>query len=237
MGLFSWFKANDFASMDEIEQMKIMDKFGLRKIKTTISTLEQDVESIKATLTEKEEITHWQDSIITAEEAARRLRQVEERELPKELNSIFREINNAIDGEQSRLILFEYERAYPDAYFDYSMKRVYHADSVAKELSKYNYDVRVEGATDEFGEKIIISWSKNNPKIDPDKKYILPMEGSDRFAKKDLDKWIFIGDGRTAEEASHSTCLYHNDTFTVQGREILDGPDWVKAIKPIEVEE
>jgi len=107
------------------------------------------------------------------------------------------------------------------------------------ELPKYGYSVKRCG----YG-FIVVNWSSQNAmipchdtNIDPDKKYILPMEGSDRFVKKDLDKWIFIGDGRTAEEAFHSTCLYHNDTFTVQGRDILDGPDWVKAIKPIEVEE
>lgn len=108
-------------------------------------------------------------------------------------------------------------------------------------LPKYGYKVRLEKDGEDDRGRLYISWDKENKpeliSIDPDKKYILPMEGSDRFAKKDLDKWIFIGDGRTAEEAFHSTCLYHNDTFTVQGREILDGPDWVKTIKPIEVKE
>ena len=120
---------------------------------------------------------------------------------------------------------------YTNAHFFYDSMNL--VNRVYRELLAQDYNLTLEKEKTCY--HLTVDWSDVD--LDPNKKYILPMEGTDRFAKKDLDKWIFIGDGRTAEEAFHSTCLYHNDTFTVQGRDILDGPDWVKAIKPIEVEE
>ena len=211
-----------------------------------IHRLEADYDDIRNQLKEFELKDKYQKNIITAEEAAGRLQQIEEEALPKELNNAFVAIDKALNDEQDSLILFEYTKE-NNGYtaFDfprYEMVRVYHIKSLAEALRKYGYRVDIYDPEDDYGLrlKICLRGEGNkleSSKIDPDKKYILPMEGSDRFAKKDLDKWIFIGDGRTAEEAFHSTCLYHNDTFTVQGRDILDGPDWVKAIKPIDVEE
>lgn len=208
-----------------------------------IHRLEADYDDIRNQLKEIELKDKYQKNIITAEEAAGRLQQIEEEALPKELNNAFVAIDKALNDEQDSLILFEYTKEYEDKWCTTcNMVRVYHIKRLAEALRKYGYRVDIYDPEDEYGLRIKIHLRDEedkleSSKIDPDKKYILPMEGSDRFAKKDLDKWIFIGDGRTAEEAFHSTCLYHNDTFTVQGRDILDGPDWVKAIKPIEVEE
>ena len=208
-----------------------------------IHRLEADYDDIRNQLKEFELKDKYQKNIITAEEAAGRLQQIEEEALPKELNNAFVAIDKALNDEQDSLILFEYTKEYEDKWCTTcNMVRVYHIKRLAEALRKYGYRVDIYNPEDEYGLRIKIHLRDEedkleSSKIDPDKKYILPMEGSDRFAKKDLDKWIFIGDGRTAEEAFHSTCLYHNDTFTVQGRDILDAPDWVKAIKPIEVEE
>lgn len=208
---------------------------AIRNLKKRCNDLEKKMESLT-----------WRCNIITAEEAAGRLKQIENEALPTELSKVFTAIDKALNNEQDSLILLEYTKernGYTASDFPrYEMVRVYHIENLAEALRKYGYKVDIYGPEDDYGLrlKICLRGEGNklmSSKIDPDKKYILPMEGSDRFAKKDLDKWIFIGDGRTAEEAFHSTCLYHNDTFTVQGRNILDGPDWVKAIKPIEVEE
>ncbi len=176
------------------------------------------------------------DKVLTADEAFKKSIQAQDTHNKEVLSSVFERINHAVDtGIRSITLSDDWGSGFTLSDFR----------SLEKLLPKYGFKVRVEKEDSTFEDFLIISWDKENykkdksngSKIDPDKKYILPMEGSDRFAKKDLDKWIFIGDGRTAEEAFHSTCLYHNDTFTVQGRDILDGPDWVKAIKPIEVEE
>ena len=176
------------------------------------------------------------DKVLTADEAFKKSIQAQDTHNKEVLSSVFERINHAVDTGIRSITLSD------DWGSDFTLSDF---RSLEKLLPKYGFKVRVEKEDSTFDAFLTISWDKENYKkdkangsqIDPDKKYILPMEGSDRFAKKDLDKWIFIGDGRTAEEAFHSTCLYHNDTFTVQGRDILDGPDWVKAIKPIEVEE
>lgn len=176
------------------------------------------------------------DKVLTADEAFKKSIQAQDTHNKEVLSSVFERINHAVDtGIRSITLSDDWGSGFTLSDFR----------SLEKLLPKYGFKVRVEKEDSTFEAFLTISWDKENykkdksngSKIDPDKKYILPMEGSDRFAKKDLDKWIFIGDGRTAEEAFHSTCLYHNDTFTVQGRDILDAPDWVKAIKPIEVEE
>ena len=176
------------------------------------------------------------DKVLTADEAFKKSIQAQDTHNKEVLSSVFERINHAVDTGIRSITLSD------DWGSDFTLSDF---RSLEKLLPKYGFKVRVEKEDSTFDAFLTISWDKENYKkdkangsqIDPDKKYILPMECSDRFAKKDLDKWIFIGDGRTAEEAFHSTCLYHNDTFTVQGRDILDGPDWVKAIKPIEVEE
>lgn len=223
------FKSNTFASMDEIEQMDLADELGITDIKN-------DVQSIKKQLTDLEASSNWQDNIITAEEATARLEAKIQAEMPKELGEVFEKIRKAIDDKKNSIKIppynIQYER-HDNARVSAISYNPYLED-LEQELKKYNYATHLT----DYG--LVVAWPRNKanvPVIDPDKKYILPMEGSDRFAKKDLDKWIFIGDGRTAEEAFHSTCLYHDDTFTVQGKDILDGPDWVKAIKPIEVKE
>lgn len=215
----------------------------VKSLWSIIHRLEADYDDIRNQLKEFELKDKYQKNIITAEEAAGRLQQIEEEALPRELNNAFVAIDKALNDEQDSLILFEYTNEYEDKWCTTcNMVRVYHIKRLAEALRKYGYRVDIYDPEDEYGLRIKIHLRDEedkleSSKIDPDKKYILPMEGSDRFAKKDLDKWIFIGDGRTAEEAFHSTCLYHDDTFTVQGKDILDGPDWVKAIKPIEVKE
>ena len=180
MGLFNWFKSNAFASMDELEQMDLADGLGITDIK-------KDIRSIKAQLTDLENSSNWKANIITAKEAAWRLQQIEDEALPKELNKAFVAIDEAINNEQDSLILFEYTRE-NNGYtaFDfprYEMVRVHHIESLAEALRKYGYRVDIYDPEDDYGLRIKIHLRDNNKlessKIDPDKKYILPMEGYD----------------------------------------------------------
>lgn len=206
---------------------RIYEMFGRRvdNVENKNRALEKRVDELEATI-------HLKDKIITAAQANRLTIEPEEETSNAELVKAFDVIRETAKGNHNKVIFDKY---------DCCDELIWHVEELAGELQKYGYKVKLTKPNLAGNRELKVSWKKLKatpaPQIDPDKTDILPMEGSDRFAKKDLDKWIFIGDGRTAEEAFHSTCLYHNDTFTVQGRDILDGPDWVKAIKPIEVEE
>lgn len=242
MGLFSWFKANDFASMDEIEQMDLADELGITDIKN-------DVQSIKKQLTDLENSSNWQDNIITAQEAAGRLRQIENEALPKELNKAFAAIDEALNNEQDSLLLLEYTKE-RNGYtaFDfprYEMVRVYHIENLAEALRKYGYKVDIYDPEDDYGLRLKICLRGEGNKlmsfkIDPDKKYILPME--------EYDGGYLEGSGYTfyafkPEDAGWRSIAHRDnkhairDHYAVWGKDILNAPDWVKAIKPIEVEE
>lgn len=236
MGLFSWFKANDLASMDEIEQMDLADELGITDIKN-------DVQSIKKQLTDLENSLNWQDNIITAQEAAGRLRQIENEALPKELNKAFAAIDEALNNEQDSLLLLEYTKEYEDKWCTtYNMVRAYHIKRLAEALRKYGYKVDVYGPEDEYGLRIKIHLRNKGDglefsKIDPDKKYILPMEGTD-WIDKGVRHYATIHENYWEPlKWADGVLPPHGPLYEVQGRDILDGPDWVKAIKPIEVKE
>lgn len=242
MGLFSWFKANDFASMDEIEQMDLADELGINDIKN-------DVQSIKKRLTDLEASSNWQDNIITAEEATARLQQIENKALPKELNKAFDAIDEALNNEQDSLILPEYTKEFngytPCGFSRYEMVRVYHIENLAEALRKYGYRVDIYGPEDDYGLrlKICLRGEGNklmSSKIDPDKKYILPMEGYDG-GYSGVSNYTFYafkpddGGWRSIAHLDNKHAL--KDHYDVSGKDIIDGPAWVKAIKPIEVKD
>ena len=239
MGLFNWFKSNAFASMDELEQMDLADGLGITDIK-------KDIRSIKAQLTDLENSSNWKANIITAKEAAWRLQQIEDEALPKELNKAFVAIDEAINNEQDSLILFEYTRE-NNGYtaFDfprYEMVRVHHIESLAEALRKYGYRVDIYDPEDDYGLRIKIHLRDNNKlessKIDPDKKYILPMakfEGNVLYGRY---KWYaFKNEEGFWNSFAHISNEQAMGNYAVQGKDILNAPDWVKAIKPIEVKE
>ena len=211
-----------------------------------IHRLEADYDDIRNQLKEFELKDKYQKNIITAEEAAGRLQQIEEEALPKELNNAFVAIDKALNDEQDSLILFEYTKEYEDKWCTtYNMVRVYHIKRLAEALRKYGYRVDIYDPEDEYGLRIKIHLRDEedkleSSKIDPDKKYILPMEGytggcndGSNYAyyafKSKYSGWRSIAhlDNKSAIE----------DHYAVSGKYIIDGPDWVKAIKPIEVEE
>lgn len=230
MGLFSNKQeyVNQHRVPSETEQ-------AIRNLKKRCNDLEEKVESLS-----------WRANIITAEEAAGRLQQIENDALPRELNKAFVAIDEAINNEQDSLILLEYTRE-NNGYtaFDfprYEMVRVYHIESLAEALRKYGYRVDIYDPEDDYGLrlKICLRGEGNklmSSKIDPDKKYILPMEGTD-WINKGVRHYATIHENYWEPlKWTGGVLPPYGPLYEVQGRDILDGPDWVKAIKPIEVKE
>ena len=215
----------------------------VKSLWSIIHRLEADYDDIRNQLKEFELKDKYQKNIITAEEAAGRLQQIEEEALPKELNNAFVAIDKALNDEQDSLILFEYTKEYEDKWCTTcNMVRVYHIKRLAEALRKYGYRVDIYDPEDEYGLRIKIHLRDEedkleSSKIDPDKKYILPMEGTVKaglphqtlYAFRVNDTWV------TSLETEDSKAI--GNMRYVYGKDILDGPDWVKAIKPIEVKE
>lgn len=228
MGLFSRFKANDFASMDEIEQMDLADELGITDIKN-------DVQSIKKQLTDLEASSNWQDNIITAEEATAQLEAKIQAEMPKELGEVFEKIRKAIDDKKNSIKISPYNIQYErhDNTRASAISYNPYLEDLEQELKKYNYATHLT----DYG--LVVAWPRNQanvPVIDPDKKYLLPMERTTtsdymrNYAYYNTGHWLVSGGALDDDWAERSG-------YTVSGQDILDGPDWVKAIKPIEVNE
>ena len=121
---------------------------------------------------------------------------------------------------------------------DYWIDSLYLADRVFNELVKQGYNVNLE--KDMGADKVwhlSIEWK--NVDLDPNKKYILPMEGTEAedclgnmaysyAAKQEGGSWYIGHKSPFADPKIH---------FTVTAKDIEDAPEWVKAIEPIEVEE
>ena len=218
----------------------------VKSLWSIIHRLEADYDDIRNQLKEFELKDKYQKNIITAEEAAGRLQQIEEEALPRELNKAFVAIDEAINNEQDSLILFEYTRE-NNGYtaFDfprYEMVRVYHIESLAEALRKYGYRVDIYDPEDDYGLrlKICLRGEGNklmSSKIDPDKKYILPMEGTVKAGLPHQTLYAFrVNDTLVTSLETEDAKAIGNMQY-VYGKDILSAPDWVKAIKPIEVEE
>lgn len=118
---------------------------------------------------------------------------------------------------------------------------------LSKKLPKYGY--RAEQKTYGVECALQVSWNKDSqgtsdgsedesesdkPEIDPDKKYILPMEGTkfpnnlhQLYVTHVEDRWSTVYAGVIDKDAG----------ITVTAKDLEEAPDWVKAIKPIEVED
>lgn len=228
MGLFSRFKSNTFESMDELEQMDLADGLGITDIK-------KDIQSIKAQLTDLEASSNWKDNIITAEEATAQLEAKIQAEMPKELGEVFKKIRKAIDDKKNSIKISPYNIQYErhDNARVSAISYNPYLEDLEQELKKYNYATHLT----DYG--LVVAWPRNKanvPVIDPDKKYILPMERTTtsdymrNYAYYNTGHWLVSGGALDDDWAERSG-------YTVQGKDILSAPDWVKAIKPIEVEE
>lgn len=122
---------------------------------------------------------------------------------------------------------------------DYWIDSLYLADRVFNELVKQGYNVNLE--KDMGADKVwhlSIEWK--NVDLDPNKKYILPMEGTEHDSVGVGGNQLKIyackvnGGWRTVETINAQHAKFFN--FTVTAKDIEDAPEWVKAIEPVEVD-
>ena len=176
------------------------------------------------------------DKVLTADEAFKKSIQAQDTHNKEVLSSVFERINHAVDtGIRSITLSDDWGSSFTLSDFR----------SLEKLLPKYGFKVRVEKEDSTFDAFLTISWDKENykkdksngSKIDPDKKYILPMEGTVKaglphqtlYAFRVNDTWVTSLETEDAKAIGNMQYVY--------GKDILSAPDWVKAIKPIEVEE
>lgn len=176
------------------------------------------------------------NEILTADEAFKNSLRAEDKHNKKLLSYAFKKINKKVeDGERACVLWSDF--LWGD--------QVFYLDLVVLEelLPKYGYEVRLEKDGGDDGGRLYISWDKENKpeliSIDPDKKYILPMEGYvGGYGVSDDTFYAFKLDDESWRSIAHRDNKHAiRDHYAVWGRDIIDGPDWVKAIKPIEVKE
>lgn len=233
------FKTTDFESLDVETQMDIVDKLGIIGVKNDVKAILKRLDALEQHSEELEGISHWRDNIITADEAFNQVKEKEEACIPSELNKAFKEIHEAIDNEQSSVGLYEYECDYDSWGLSYIRK--YHLNNLMRLLPNYKYSVEMHEGDKLHNSYVLVSWDKHQkasiPKIDPDKKYILPMEGTD-WIDKGVRHYATIHENYWEPlKWTGGVLPPYGPLYEVQGKDILNAPDWVKAIKPIEVKE
>ena len=106
-------------------------------------------------------------------------------------------------------------------------------DLVFNELVRQGYNLEQKKVNNDW--QLEVNWE--NVDLNPNKKYILPMEGTEAedclgnmvysyAAKQEGGSWYIGHKSHFADPKIH---------FTVTAKDIEDAPDWVKAIEPVEV--
>ena len=177
------------------------------------------------------------DKVLTADEAFKKSIQAQDTHNKEVLSSVFERINHAVDtGIRSITLSDDWGSSFTLSDFR----------SLEKLLPKYGFKVRGEKEDSTFDAFLTISWDKENykkdksngSKIDPDKKYILPMEKFEGNVLYGRYKWYaFKNEEGFWNSFAHISNEQAMGNYAVQGKDILNAPDWVKAIKPIEVKE
>ena len=121
---------------------------------------------------------------------------------------------------------------------DYWIDSLYLADRVFNELVKQGYNVNLE--KDMGADKVwhlSIDWSDVD--VDPNKKYILPMDDTDIVAPYGSEKAYAYkhDDGYWDIERFYGEWDGRPTYIIVTAKDIEEAPDWVRAIEPVEVEE
>lgn len=240
MSLFSRHKLSEYESNNYQQQLNEF-KYKITKFEDRLDKLENDLEY------ESQGKSFQPANGITAEEAANRVEKAVQKALPNELKKAFGEINLAVKNEQQSVRLYQYESSVSiGAIGKLQRKRIYHINALSKELKKYGYETKLDSNDSDRPYSFLeVSWegkeTSDISKIDPAKKYILPLEGTDReitdfvtgktishevaYACPRDDKWKIIYDRKIC-----------SDAVIVPGKEIIDVPKWVRAIEPIEME-
>lgn len=122
---------------------------------------------------------------------------------------------------------------------DYWIDSLYLADRVFNELVKQGYNVNLE--KDMGADKVwhlSIEWKDVD--LDPNKKYILPMEGTEQPSYSDSLGESTRGYAYKNEYGTWTICHVFSpagitDEYTVTAKDIEEAPEWVKAIEPVGV--
>lgn len=218
---------------------KSKTKTEIENLKTEIDWLSQKLDKLtegvdeqRKQLQEIEYTERLRDNAITAVDALAQVKEREEASASVELSKAFEEIRQAVDEDGTSVRMYEFEYTF-DGY-----ERKYHLNNLMRLLPNYNYRVTLH-KSDDFRERYVEAFwgevkDKSTSKIDPNKKYILPMDGT-------LQGWGDTKSYATIEnevwevwQASSEDQIIRGKQY-VQGEDILNAPDWVKAIKPIEV--
>lgn len=240
MSLFSRHKLSEYESSGYQQQLNEF-KYKITKFEDRLDKLQNDLEC-------KSQGEPLQDvNVINAEEAANRVEKAAQKALPHELKEAFDEINSAVENEQQSVRLYQYEwGASINAIGKPQRKRIYHIDTLSKELKKYGYETKLDpNDSDGRFSSLKVSWegkeTSDISKIDPAKKYILPLE----------DTECEITDSVTGKAISHEVAyacprddkweiIYerkiYSDAVVVPGKNIISAPNWVKSIEPIEAD-
>ncbi|MCR1877992.1 hypothetical protein [Limosilactobacillus reuteri] len=120
---------------------------------------------------------------------------------------------------------------------DYWIDSLYLADRVFNELVKQGYNVNLE--KDMGADKVwhlSIEWK--NVDLDPNKKYVLPMEGTEEHGCPGETTQGYAYKNR---RGIWTICHVFGaggimDERVVTAKDIEEAPEWVKAIEPVEVE-
>ncbi|QWS05311.1 hypothetical protein [Limosilactobacillus reuteri] len=200
---------------------------AIRNLKKRCNDLEEKIESLA-----------WRDSIVTADEATAQLEAKIQAEMPKELGKVFEKIRKAIDKKENSITI-PARHVQREPQDNSSVCHVFsynsYLEDLEQELKKYKY------ATHLTDNGLVVAWPRkkvNTPVIDPDKKYILPMEKFEGNVLYGRYKWYaFKNEEGFWNSFAHISNEQAMGNYAVQGKDILNAPDWVKAIKPIEVKE
>lgn len=237
MSLFSRRKLSEHEPNNYQQQLNEF-KYRITKFEDRLDKLENDLEY------ESQGESFQPANGIDAKEAANRVEKAAQKALPNELKKAFDEINSAVKNEQQSVRLYQYEfGAYVGANGKPQRKRIYHIDTLSKELKKYGYETTLDSNDSDGPYSFLeVSWKDKNisnaSKIDPAKKYVLPLE----------DTECEITDSVTGKAISHEVAyacprgdkweiIYerkiYSDAVVVPGKEIVNAPKWIQAIDTI----
>ena len=166
---------------------------------------------------------------ITASEAYRQTKIGYKENCLRELNQAYEIIENAANQGISKLSLY---------YHDFVM-----ANKIFAELTSQGYrtcltyDDTHDDTYDDERWKLEVSWSILD--LDPNKKYILPMDDTDIVAPYCSEKAYAYkhDDGYWDIERFYGEWDGRPTYIIVTAKDIEEAPDWVRAIEPVEVEE
>lgn len=120
---------------------------------------------------------------------------------------------------------------YTNAHFFYDSMNL--VNRVYRELLAQDYNLTLEKEKTCY--HLTVDWSDVD--LDPNKKYILPMEGTE--AEDCLGNMVY---SYAAKQEGGSWYIGHKSPFadpkihfTVTAKDIENAPEWVKAIEPVEV--